>query len=478
MLLVLHAIGVAAIWATALRESPVTAAFFLSAAVWVAFRALSFRSATPVAIGITVGATILLMATSASGFVRVPDVGFGVQKLSVLILLVLLAVVAWVDLTDFHRRKIVDEGARAAVNKFVRRHGIRILWMGVAGFIAIYALLLPLVAEWRFRQLPPPENPLQVMDRLTLQQSVLFNLCESVTAIFFFVIGACVGSFLNVVIYRVPLGISVLVKPSHCPGCDEKISGRDNLPIVGWLKLKGCCRNCGIGISSRYPTVELVVGLVFLILYFVQLISGGTNLPGRNPNQYAGVLWILFYTKWDLVGLYFYHCLLMCTLFSWAMIQRDGQRVPVRVIALMFVLLASPPLLSPHLLPYPAVGAGLSGVVRSYEAAETAVTMGVGLAAGFCLAFLYRLFSRFAGQSTIPDHVASWMLFGMALGWQAVLFVFVLMLVWHLLMFVHRCVFDVHPERPKFALVNVHLVLPWVVFIHHCVWRSLVYAVT
>jgi leader peptidase (prepilin peptidase)/N-methyltransferase len=72
------------------------------------------------------------------------------------------------------------------------------------------------------------------------------------------IFGLAVGSFLNVVIWRVPRKESVVSPPSHCPGCDAPIAPRDNIPVVSWLLLRGKCRNCGTRISARYPLVELL----------------------------------------------------------------------------------------------------------------------------------------------------------------------------------------------------------------------------
>jgi leader peptidase (prepilin peptidase)/N-methyltransferase len=77
------------------------------------------------------------------------------------------------------------------------------------------------------------------------------------------VLGLLIGSFLNVVIWRVPRGESVVRPPSHCPGCDTEIAPRDNVPVLSWLLLRGRCRHCGIPISARYPLVELATGGLF-----------------------------------------------------------------------------------------------------------------------------------------------------------------------------------------------------------------------
>lgn len=76
--------------------------------------------------------------------------------------------------------------------------------------------------------------------------------------------GTAIGSFLNVVVYRVPAGRSVVRPPSACPSCDHPITARDNLPVVSWLLLRGRCRNCGAPISVRYPLVELLTGAVWV----------------------------------------------------------------------------------------------------------------------------------------------------------------------------------------------------------------------
>jgi leader peptidase (prepilin peptidase)/N-methyltransferase len=78
-----------------------------------------------------------------------------------------------------------------------------------------------------------------------------------------FALGLVVGSFLNVVIHRLPRGESLLFPASHCPGCQAAIAPWDNVPVLAWLWLRGRCRRCGSRISLRYPLVELATGLVF-----------------------------------------------------------------------------------------------------------------------------------------------------------------------------------------------------------------------
>ena len=77
------------------------------------------------------------------------------------------------------------------------------------------------------------------------------------------VLGAIIGSFLNVVVWRLPRGESLATPPSQCPSCGKRIAPYDNIPIVSWAVLGGRCRHCGARISPRYPLIELLTAAVF-----------------------------------------------------------------------------------------------------------------------------------------------------------------------------------------------------------------------
>ena len=105
---------------------------------------------------------------------------------------------------------------------------------------------------------------------------------------FAFAWGAIWGSFLNVVIYRVPLGMSVVRPGSHCPGCGKPLSALDNVPILGWLFLRGKARCCGVRISPRYPLVEALGGLISLAVYDVIVRA----LPADTTLVHAGSIFL------------------------------------------------------------------------------------------------------------------------------------------------------------------------------------------
>lgn len=119
-----------------------------------------------------------------------------------------------------------------------------------------------------------------------------------------FVLGACIGSFLNVVIYRLPLGRSISDPPrSVCPYCGEPIRFYDNIPILSFLWLRALCRHCHAPISWRYPLVELLTGLLA-----------------------AGCLWRFGLTAYALIAF-----ALLAVLLAVAMIDIDHRIVPDRI---------------------------------------------------------------------------------------------------------------------------------------------------
>jgi len=91
--------------------------------------------------------------------------------------------------------------------------------------------------------------------------------------------GLCIGSFLNVVIYRLPLGQSLATPPSRCRKCGYSLRWFDNIPVLSWVFLRGRCRKCGIKVSWQYPVVELVTGALFVLV--VWLTPPGPLLASR-----------------------------------------------------------------------------------------------------------------------------------------------------------------------------------------------------
>ena len=123
------------------------------------------------------------------------------------------------------------------------------------------------------------------------------------------VVGLLLGSFLNVCIVRVPRGESVVRPGSRCRGCGHRVRWYDNVPVLSWLALRGRCRECGAGISWRYPLVELAVGVWFarLAYYLGLAFFGSAQQPRPSPFDFP-VTYLLFILGsaalgWLLIGL-------------------------------------------------------------------------------------------------------------------------------------------------------------------------------
>jgi len=106
---------------------------------------------------------------------------------------------------------------------------------------------------------------------------------------FITIAGACVGSFLNVVVYRLPEGLSLVTPPSRCPKCENRLAFYDNVPVLGWLWLRGKCRKCKAPISVQYPLVELLTaglfGLSFILFYMLDGWRKPLGLVGFDITQ-------------------------------------------------------------------------------------------------------------------------------------------------------------------------------------------------
>ena len=176
-----------------------------------------------------------------------------------------------------------------------------------------------------------------------------------------FVLGGTVGSFLNVVVHRLPAGMSLVKPPSHCPACGEPIRWYDNVPVFAWMWLRDRCRDCGARISPRYPMVEALTAGLFVLLGALGPVAGGSNLPAR-PVEAADGLVFPERSFVELCGICGYHLLLLCTLLCAALIAWDGRRVPGRLFLPALVVGASAPLMWPQLLPVPVTGAWIGWV--------------------------------------------------------------------------------------------------------------------
>ena len=113
---------------------------------------------------------------------------------------------------------------------------------------------------------------------------ITFNYFQS------FIIGTCIGSFLNVIVYRLPNNLSIIKPRSFCPNCKKKISWRENIPLISWIIQKGKCKNCKSLISLRYPFIELMSGILFVIFS-----RSSTYLYSQSSNFYINTFFSWFF---------------------------------------------------------------------------------------------------------------------------------------------------------------------------------------
>jgi leader peptidase (prepilin peptidase)/N-methyltransferase len=160
-------------------------------------------------------------------------------------------------------------------------------------------------------------------------------------------LGLLIGSFLNVVIWRVPRDESIVRPPSHCPGCGSAIRPRDNIPVLSWLLLRGKCRDCGERISARYPAVELLTALVF--------VAVGWRV-GADLGQHVALVAFLVFAA---VGV------------AQALIDIDTRRLPFRVTnvawATGLVVLLVATLVDGHWWPYIRALIGMAALYEFYD---------------------------------------------------------------------------------------------------------------
>lgn len=294
---------------------------------------------------------------------------------------------------------------------------------------------------------------------------ILFYTTSLFTTVSFFALGAAVGSYLNVIVYRVPRNLPLTFSRSSCPACSSPIQLSDNIPIISWFRLKGRCRACQAPINIRYPLVEFSVAAIFLILYFRELISGGANIPFRDPNLYNGVLWILFYTKWDLVGLYLLHCFMLTSILGWVLINVDGFRIPISSLLTCLCIVLIAILIWPDLIPLKSNLHSLSP-----HRSDVLISLFFGTVSGALIAPVLVWMIRKTGLSDFTHSNCvnyAFILCGMIYGWQAMSTIFLMAFIFILLQQICMRYFKIHVLRsPGYAVFLS-------VFAFHYFWRSL-----
>lgn len=271
--------------------------------------------------------------------------------------------------------------------------------------------------------------------RMGWEQAVLSRSFETLIGLWFFAVGSSIASFLNVVAYRLPRRISINGF-SRCPFCKVGIHGYDNIPLFGWLGLRGRCRACRLPIPARYPGFELLGGVIALAFFGFEFLQHGTNLPNivDTSSSHGMLTGRMDWESWTRV---LEHLVLIYWLLAVAMITWGLQVVPKRLYVTGSFTLLGLVLVWPSFCPV-AIWPGASGVEPNGLRETTAwmkndyvhavLQWGVGGIVGACLAvgmwFCGRMAKPVAEEFAKPMFVSwigAWILIGNALGWYAVL---------------------------------------------------------
>ncbi|WP_200836519.1 A24 family peptidase [Roseiconus lacunae] len=234
-----------------------------------------------------------------------------------------------------------------------------------------------------------------------------------------------IGSFLNVVAWRMPRGEGIGGR-SHCPRCHSTLRKRDNVPILGWISLRGRCRSCSLPISRRYPIVEALVGITLTLVGISELYS--LAIPAQAVHAHGGPLWAPRVGP-ILITILTYHAVVLSCLWAMALIRIDGVRLPAVLWLFSIAVAAVPMLVYPTLMVVPwqasrpdmwfPGGQRIDALMRLVTAVVAAAFVGRVLAKGLCPTADLKLDPLGKGTSRLVDLIAMLSMAAILVGWQS-----------------------------------------------------------
>lgn len=238
-------------------------------------------------------------------------------------------------------------------------------------------------------------------------------------------LGASIGSFLNVVAWRMPRGVSINGR-SHCPRCETHLKFRDNLPVLGWISLRGRCRTCRLPISPRYPIVEFAVGVSLTLIGFTELYQ--LAIPGQPDPWTSRPLWTPRIHQPLLIVLV-YHATALAMSWVFGLIRYDRSILPWRLVSFAALAMIVPILAFPTLMivPWQTVrpedwvpdGLYFDAVMRVVTALAASAVIARSLARGLCPSADPKLDPLGSGTARLMDLVVIVSVPGVVVGWQA-----------------------------------------------------------
>ncbi len=342
------------------------------------------------------------------------------------------------------------------------RSRVILIWLVLLVLAASYIVLM---ASWQ-----------STGDRFTRFRDILVpRTLDVVIGGWLFFIGSSIGSFLNVVAWRMPRGESINGR-SHCPRCMTELSWRDNWPVFGWLALRGRCRTCHLPISPRYPIVELVVGLSVLVVGGVEFASGSASLP-FHPTAHGrtGALWTPHVTA-DSIATMAYHVVAIAVVWAFGLVRFDGHRLPRQLVAYSLAMIVLPMLFYPGLAVVPwqvtsepawqSDGRYLDALMRVITGLAAAAMIGRALSRNLAPNADPKIAPLDRDTGKLIDLITILCVPAMVVGWQAVIGVAVLsiLLAW----VVHNGL-----RLRQDAVSCYAIALPVALAVQLCLWRRL-----
>jgi len=337
-----------------------------------------------------------------------------------------------------------------------------------------YVVLLPEIELSLFRLRNPQKKFLPPELATKWANRTLLRTCEFLFVGWFFYFGASIGSFLNVVAWRVPEGRTIVFGGSKCPFCNTHLSFIDNTPILGWLTLQGKCRTCRLPIAPRYLVIEIAVGITFMWLAMWQLVRGSVNLPHWNFPSRAGLVNIVLDPQWQSIGVYSMHAAMFSVLIMLAAANVGKKPFPIFPLCLIALGIASIKIAAPYmdLVAWycPFFKPNLFSFDRYLHPALSGLVGGlVGSALGWISSFV---FARHFGGIVGRHWILQCFLLGTVLGWQSVATIVVASLVAYAI--VRPASYLFQPFTSNWTLANraigLNACFILVALVHHSLW--------
>lgn len=294
-------------------------------------------------------------------------------------------------------------------SEFFRRHGRKI----AGGLVLLIFIGIPLLlATINFIEKLQIGHDLGVAFFIE-QLSKYFLMTTGIFWFFFF--GASFGSFINVVAWRLPRGVTLLGS-SYCESCNTKLKMRDNFPLFGWLWLRGKCRTCEVEISGRYIIVELISAVAIGTLALMEMIGAGVNLFQPTNNVTFSFQRFVISPEPRFIGYFLMHSCLILILMTTGLVSLQQQQIPRKFFYFGFFVSIITSICWPQAIPFTHTNQPMTSINSTFA---SVLPMLCGLGSGGILGVLSTHLLMRKNFREAPEFTILMALTGSFLGWQA-----------------------------------------------------------